>query len=98
LSPTIKGRLPKILKKQYILGDNDTMTLETIINNGLIVNKKILSGETAFNRLYHHKLDMSKQIEYEKRLKAKKIYILYFKNNSYIEVPKVVYDCLIKIK
>jgi hypothetical protein len=88
----LRGRVKKLLKHKYDI-DDSISSLYDIINTGKIVKKEKLNKQPS--KKYIAKLDDFKYDKYISSLKNKFNYILYFEDNSYIEVSKIIYDIVL---
>lgn len=95
LTPIQSGRLNDQLDKKWLDSDRTTYTIRERLAKGYYTGKKENKGGN-FNRSYYNSLSSrDAQDEYEKRLDAKKSYDLIQKDNTFIEIPKVIYDALV---
>jgi len=91
LTPTQLGRLNKELDKKYNFSKHGITTFRELIDKGIFTGKKTQGGR--FNRRHFNRLSNEEQKEYEKRLDAKKEYLVSAGETSF-DVPKVIYDAL----
>ena len=91
LTPTQTGRLNKELDKKYDFSKYGVTTFRELIDKGIFTGKKTQGA--PFNRKHYNRLSADEQKEYEKRLEAKKEYLVSVGDSSF-DIPKIIYDAL----
>lgn len=91
LAPAREARLQKSLARLYRF-DGEIMTLQEILRDAASFEAKEVP-KYDYNRIKFNRMDYREQAAYEEKLKQKKIsYRAKFSDESFIEIPKMVYD------
>lgn len=95
LKPVESGKLSQSLNRKYN-NNGKIQSMREMIESGDYVRKeKSEQNKYEYSRTKYNRMDAKQQAEYEKKLKEKKIsYRLYGKDDSFIEVPKTVFDAI----
>ena len=91
LTPIELGRLKKTLDKQFRFSEG-VFTLRQYIEK-FAIGKRVSKGG-IFNRRYFNSLDYEAQQKYEENLSKKVEYEIILKDDTYITIPKIVYNNL----
>jgi GNAT superfamily N-acetyltransferase len=92
-TPLQVGKINKSLDTKYKSSNGVIYTLRERLGSGDFIGKSVSGG--VFNRNYYNSLGSYKEQEkYEANLEKKKVYDFETKDNTFIEVPKVLYDAI----
>lgn len=96
LTPMNRGRVEKVLGKEYRRSNGDIVSLHDIIECGDYIRKEAREEpKINFNRTRYNRMDWTEQAEYDKKLNEKKMaYYLVSEKGSYFQIPKIVYNII----
>ena len=96
LTPMNRGRVEKVLRKEYRRPNGNIVSLQDIIESGDYIRKEEREEpKVNFNRIRYNRMNAREQDQYEEKLKEKKkVYYLVTAKETYFQIPKIVYNVI----